>query len=164
MPTIHIRPQQLANALKREGKRVGKAIMMGSYRAAQRLKAHVANAIDEKGITDQGILKNSLRVVKTATGASLTTDAPHAGVVELGARPHKVGPVARAAIAAWCVRKLGLDPKDAARAAYFIGLKIEREGQKPTYVFRDSIPAGRTFFAEEVVKILNSRSDQSVAA
>ena len=164
MPTISIKPKQLASALRGEGKRVARAIVTGSYRAAQRFKAHLVDQCDARGITDQGVFKNAFRVVKTTGGATVSNDAPHAGVIELGARPHPIGAPVRALIAAWCVRKLGMDPKDAARMAYFIGLKIEREGQKPTYIIRNNLPKAKVFFAEEVVRILNNRGGQAEAA
>lgn len=154
---INIRPQQLGSALRADAVRVRRTMPRAAYAAAMRLGAHVANEIDRRGITDQGILKGSVRARRTATGATMEVTAPHAGMVELGTRPHRVSKAAREAIARWAVRKLGLSERDAQRAAWFIGQKIEREGTAPTYVVRDSLPAARRFFAEEMVRMLNSR-------
>ncbi len=35
--------------------------------------------------------------------------------------------------------------------------KLAREGQKGHYFFRDNVPFGTTYFAEELVRILNTR-------
>ena len=123
-----------------------------------RLAAHLAEDIDRRGITDRGILKNSIRAERTADGATTTIDAPHAGVIELGARPHPIGKAVRDLIAAWAMRKLGVDEETAQKIAWGVGHKLATEGQKPTYVVRDSMPAAQRFFAQELVRILNRRA------
>jgi len=158
MPTITIKPEQLADALRREAEHVQAAIPLASMAAARRLAAHLADEIDRRGITDRGILKNSIRAEKTPDGATATIDAPHAGIIELGARPHPIGKAVRDLIAEWAMRKLGVDKEAADRIAWGVGQKLEAEGQKPTYVVRDSMPAAQKFFAEELVRILNRRS------
>jgi hypothetical protein len=168
MPTIVIQPKDLARALKREGQRVPNAAKAAAYAAAQRLRARIMEEIDKRKITDMGILKNSIRVVKQNRDAqgrflpggsvAVRADAPHAGIVELGARPHPVSPEGRMAIARWAARKLGLSDKEAERASWAIAQKIRERGQPPTYVFASCVPDGLKFFGEEIVRILNSRS------
>lgn len=153
---IKITSDKLAAALSGERKRVRACIPKASLAAAHRLRARVIDEIDKRKITDRGILKNGCRVKASRDGASLIGDAPHTGIVELGARPHPVSKEGRDAIAGWCVRKLGMEEKDAARMAWFISKKIAEVGQKPTYVFRDCVPDGLRFFGEEMVRILNS--------
>lgn len=159
---IKITSDKLAAALSGERKRVRACIPKASLAACHRLRARIIDEIDKRKITDRGILKNGVRVANRGTdgrfqgGASVIGDAPHTGIVELGARPHPVSKEGRDAIAGWCVRKLGMEEKDAARMAWFISKKIAEVGQKPTYVFRDCVPDGLRFFGEEMVRILNS--------
>lgn len=158
MGAVTIKPQDLAGALRQEGERIRAALPMAAYAASLHFAAYLADQIDERGITDRGILKNSIQAIRNADGSATTViTAPHAGMVELGARPHPVGPEARRAIKEWAMRKLGLDEEAAERASWGIGHKIETEGQKPTYVVRDSMPAAGRFFGEELVRILNAR-------
>jgi hypothetical protein len=158
MASFTVKPQELEGVLRRENERVRAAIPAAARAAAMRFAAYLADQIDDKGITDRGILKGSIQVTKNADGgASTTITAPHAGVVELGARPHGISPEAREAIKDWAMRKLGLDEKEAEAASWGIAHKIRNEGQQPTYVVRDSMPAAARFFGQELVRILNSR-------
>lgn len=158
MGAVTIRPNELAGALQREGARIRAALPLAGYAAAMRFAAYLADQIDERGITDRGILKGSIQVIKNADGSSTTAiTAAHAGIVELGARPHPIGAAVRELIKRWAMRKLGLDEKEAERVAWGVGHKIETEGQKPTYVVRDSMPAAGRFFGAELVRILNAR-------
>jgi hypothetical protein len=157
MSTIRIKPQQHATALRRENERVRKAIRTASYAAAMRFSAHLVNETDARGITDRGAFKNAWRAERTLDGgATVTNDAPYAGILELGCRPHPVSKLAREHIAAWAVRKLGLSQEAAERASWGIAHKIAREGQKPTYMVRDSLPMAAKFFALEMVRVLNA--------
>lgn len=159
MGAVNIKPNDLAGALRREGERVRAALPAAAYAASMHFAAYLAEQIDERGITDRGILKNSIQAIKNSDGSSTTViTAPHAGIVELGARPHAVSPEAREMIKEWAIRKLGLDEAEAERASWGIAHKIATEGQKPTYVVRDSMPAAARFFGEELVRILNARA------
>jgi len=159
MPTIRLQPSQLARALRGDAQRVRMAMKSAALGAARRFVAYLKNEIDRRGITDLGIFKASWKAVRNPDGgASISSDAPQAGVIELGARPHPVSQEGRDAIAAWAQRKLGLSPAEAMRAAFLIARKISREGQKPTYLVRDSLPHARTFYGEEIVRVLNSRA------
>lgn len=162
MPTIVITPKELGPALRREGKRGPAAVKAAGRAASWRLKRHIVQAIDKAGITDEGVLKGGIRVIETGargnvqTTSGVTGDAPHTGIIELGARPHPVSAEGREAIKAWCMRKLDLDEKEAERATFLICRKIAREGAKGHHIFRDSMPFARTYFAEELVRILNA--------
>lgn len=169
MPTIKIESKDLARVLRREGERVPRLLPMAAYAAAQRLRARIVDEIDRRKITDQGILKNSFRVVRQnrdgggrflGSGGSVAvrSDAPHAGIVELGARPHPVSPEGRMAIARWAARKLGLSDKEAERASWAIANRIRERGQAPTYVVRSCLADGVRYYGEEIVRMLNSRS------
>lgn len=165
---VRMRPDQLPRALRAEGERIRRAIPKAARAAAQRFKARLVARTDELGITDTGILKNSWRVTPggDADGAVATvySDAPHAGVVELGARPHVVSLEGRESIARWAMRKLGLDEKEAERASFAIAKKLELVGQKPRYLVRDALPDARRYFAEELVRVMSSGSPATGAA
>ena len=156
---VRLRPDQLPGALRGEGARIRRAIPKAARAAAMRLKSRLVQRTDELGITDTGILKNSWRVGaggESGAAATVYSDAPYAGVVELGARPHAVSLDGRQSIARWAMRKLGLDEKEAERAAFAIAKKLELVGQKPRYLVRDCLPDAKRYFAEELVRVMSS--------
>lgn len=106
MTVVNIKPSQLGPALLREAKRGHMVVMQGALGAARRYASLIADVLDSEGITYQGMMKNRLKVRRTATGAVVTDDAPHAGIIELGARPHPVSREGVEAIARWVKTKL----------------------------------------------------------
>jgi hypothetical protein len=179
--THYLTPEQLGPAMRREAKKVPALLTRAGIRAAQRGKARLVAATDEKGITDMGQYKNSFHVQKGAKDipAVLFNDAPMAGVIELGARPHPVSQEGIEAIAAWARRKLGLSQvevsgpvmkgaggrKKLARSvqndiamaiAISIARKIRHEGQKPRFVFKDELGNLRKFWREELERLLRT--------
>lgn len=155
-----IRADQLPRALRAEGERIARGIPKACRAAAQRFKARLVARTDELGITDTGMYKNGWRVSagEGETAAQVYNDAPYAGVIELGARPHPVSAEGREAIARWAMRKLGLGETEAKSAAFLIARKLQAEGQKGHFVVRDLIPEARRYFAEELSRVLSSRS------
>jgi hypothetical protein len=111
--------------------------------------------------------------IKNATMArvDLYNDNPYIGVLELGARPHKVSMEGIAALHAWVWRnrhffsslmteagnrKTGKNAKkEALGIAFAIAKKIEKEGQKPTYFVRNSMDALNREFAEQLEQQLH---------
>ena len=121
--------------------------------------------------------------------AVLTNDAPHVGIIEKGARPHKVSPEGWLAIYRWVVRhrkefgftsasgrarkpkKAGrtvhpmlpdvkdLDPR-LATITWHIVRKIGREGQKPTYFVRGALPNLSKAMRLEIMRELRELSKQ----
>lgn len=160
---VNIKPESLRTALVGEAERARKALPKASMAAARRFVRHLADQTDEMGITDRGILKNSWRAERDGKGAMVFSDAPHAGIIEMGARPHPVPDWVRALIAQWAERKLGLRPSEAARAAEAIGDKIERVGQAPKYLVRDNMPYARRYFAEEFARVMRTEPRPRVA-
>lgn len=171
---IKMRPEKLPRALRGEAARTRQAIKIGAHAAAQRFKARLVARTDELGITDRGILKNSWRAsagggrdtagrFMAANGvlAQVYSDAPHAGVVELGARPHAVSAEGLEAIKQWAMRKLGLDEKQAEAAAHGIAKKLALVGQKPRYLVRDVLPDARRYLAEEISRVMTSSPPRS---
>jgi len=99
---------KLPAALDRGERRVRRAVAAGALAGAHSGRA----AIVKRTPVDLGQLKASWKVTagaKEFTGpetqlAELANDAPTVGIVELGARPHKVSPEAWAAIYQWVRR------------------------------------------------------------
>ena len=178
---INIKPEEVAGMIRARTISVRRALVRGCDRAALRSQAVMA----KRTPTDQGQLKGSWRVHLGALDtsgavvelAALINDAPHAGIVELGARPHKVSPEGWAAIYAWVVRHRHLfgfvtksgrtkahKPKigqvfgkvdvvpELAGITWGIVKRIEKEGQKPTFVVRDSLPVLEAILKAEVDK------------
>lgn len=106
---------------------------------------------------DLGILKRSARAVPQSPGAYIVLDAPHAGIVERGARPHwaPIGP-----LLAWAKRHTG--PADAYRLAKAVQAKIARVGQRPTYFVRRSLPELRKILKAEVERELQLEDGRQV--
>lgn len=159
MTTVSIKPEQLASSLRAEANWVRRQQSIAALGAARRFAAHLANQTDAMGITDTGLLKAGWRAARLPGGRGAVTfnDNPTAGIIEGGARPHKVSKEGRENIARWAVRKLGVDPKRALGVAFLIAKKIAEYGQKPTYMVRDALPFARRYFAEEMIRLLNGR-------
>lgn len=149
---IRLSPSKLPDALRLEVLRMPKLHEIAARRAANKLIAYLVNQSDERGITYQGIYKAGFRL--TPKGNGVTNIAPHAPIVEEGARPHPVSIEARGRIAIWCERKLGLDAESAKQAAEAIAWKIQKYGQKGRYVMRDALKVAREFYAEEFESLL----------
>lgn len=169
-----IRIDQVGEFLHVTDANIRRCVEQAARAAAHRLKAHLVAETSRLGVVDMGIYKNSF-VVRDKT---VTNEAPHAGIIELGARPHKVSLQGVIAIAEWVVRKLRLrkerttaqrsrskDPTkthsmrrlkwpEAMKIAWAIAKKIEREGQKPRHIMRDALPQARAFFHHELTRRL----------
>lgn len=70
-------------------------------------------------------------------GRSVVADAPHAAAVEVGSMPH-MPPVEP--LVAWASMRGFSDPES---AAWGIAIKISKEGTKPTWYMRNSLPEMR---------------------
>jgi hypothetical protein len=121
--------------------------------------------VSAKTPVDRGQLRNAWKVIPTSDGAELFNDAPHAGIIELGSRPHR--PPFRP-ILEWVVRVFGTGKKSfedySEVDSHLFGIanaiikKIEAEGTKPRYMVRDSLPMLTKIAKREVEKAL-SRTD-----
>lgn len=184
MAVITIKPSQLGAALKREGERHVLAVRRATHAAAMKFKARLILATNEAGISDRGVYRNSFVVEKTPRGAVVRNDAPYAGIIELGARPHKVGREVIELLAAWARRKIAVQgpvqehvkwktgangipratvktigpklSKDAAMdAAWAIAHKIAEEGVEGRFIFRDNMHLAARYYAEELARIMS---------
>jgi hypothetical protein len=188
---IKTTPAKLAGQLRGRNRATLQAIARGALRGAQRGRAIVVRETP----VDQGQLKNAwkvepgnkamllgkgliaraVRFVNGMTLAELRNTAPHAGIVELGARPHPVSPEGIQAIADWALRNLDLgtvvgpvkrggggrrkmerDAREAAAmaVAQAIAWKIRKYGQEPTYFVKGCLPALHQAVEVEVSKAI----------
>ena len=110
---------------------------------------------------DRGQAVNAWSVVPTDDGAELFNDAPHAGILELGSRPHR--PPFRP-ILEWVVRVFGTGKKSfedySEVDSHLFGIavsivrKIEAHGTRPHYMVRDSLGKLADIAKREVEKAL----------
>lgn len=105
MPTISIKPGQLGATIRKGAVANQKAVQQGVAVAAQRTVAHLKRI---SPVYD-GLFKNAWKVITSGRlGAFITNDAPYAGVIEAGARPHGVSAEGREAIREWVRKKVTL--------------------------------------------------------
>lgn len=109
---VSIDARKLPAALRRNEEEVRNAIARGVSAGLERGRGIMVRATP----TDQGQLRASWHVMRRVNGATgmprtglgtvaeLRNDAPHAGIVELGARPHGLSPEGWAAIYEWVRR------------------------------------------------------------
>lgn len=153
MTTVRLNPAQLPAALRTEAQRQKTALQAGMVAAAKRYEAHLVRLTKDAGKVDQGEFMASW---KTATLPHVTVynDAPHAAIIEYGARPHPVSQAGREALARWFARKLGLSAAQAASAAEGLARKLSRYGQKGTFLVASSLDEAVKFLATEVQRRL----------
>lgn len=100
-----VKLSELGKVLEKHGQGVVRAVGRGVFVGAQYGKTRLVRATP----VDQGQLRNSWKVSKVSNGGGvpdveILNEAPHAGIVEKGARPHKVSPEGWAAIYQWVLR------------------------------------------------------------
>lgn len=108
MTTVHLSPTQLNAVLQSHATKLPKAIQDGLLMAAHRGRALLV----QKSPVDQGVYKNSWAVrERGADGPTIDNDAPHAGIIEGGARPHLVSREGIEALTAWVKRHISKPKK-----------------------------------------------------
>lgn len=145
MQSINVTPRQLATILREfEGTRPDRvqAVLLKAAWAGAEALASVAPV----GVTGQ--FKTRIRAEKTGRGSRIVLDAPYAGIIELGARPH-TPPLAP--LYEWFMRKVGLSSSEAYKAARGLQQKIKRFGQAPTYFVRRRLSVLRRILAAEIL-------------
>lgn len=160
MPVRTVTADQLSAELKAHQEEQFEAGRRGAFRAALRGVRIVA----ENTPVDEGIARAGWQAQLTQDGAELFNDVPYAGVLEAGSRPHR--PPLRP-ILEWVVRKFGLDlsndqgarrsfedlgdvPSETMAIAMAVVNKIAREGTKPHWMVKNSLPKLREMLKEEV--------------
>lgn len=163
--SIPIKFDDLPMEIQRREKSILAAIRRGIRNGARGGRA----VLVRRSPKDLGQLKNSWRDTASRPGtATMTTvaevfnDAPYAGIVELGARPHPVSREGQLAILEWVQRHFrGEDEKAQRRIARAIVHKIRREGQRPTYFVRDSLGDLNALAAREVARAVDRQASGS---
>jgi len=173
---IQLTPEQVAGKVRENNAKARGAIHKGQWRAAERARTFLVRATPK---VDTGQLKASWRVDRGAT-IQLVNHAPHAGIIEAGARPHKVSMEGFYAIFRWAKRHgaggprgggpkpiyradvsyingMPFAPEDvpAARLAMGIVRKLAKEGQKPTWYVKKSMKTIQAMTVQEVAKALS---------
>jgi hypothetical protein len=178
---VRVNASQLSKVLRKKHRKLLRTIAQGALAGVHRGRALIVR----KTPTDQGQLRNAWKVIPGDTAllrgeakpklftssklAELQNLAPHAGIVELGARPHKTSAEGWMAIYDWVVRHrkdLGLVTKSGkarrlrkGKVAVHAGLenagagldpeiagitwaivkRLEKQGQKPTLFVKNSL-------------------------
>ena len=97
-----LNPNQFAELLRKMPKALRGGVVQGLQNAGLHLERDVVVEIERKKVVDTGELKQSVTTTKTKNGAIVSVNAPHAAVMEYGARPF-TPPFAP--ILAWVKRK-----------------------------------------------------------
>lgn len=140
MTVHHVTIDQFARILTRLDDKIQRAVVRGLQSAAMKLQGLVVTEIDRAEphpAVDRGELRNSTKYERTEFGAILSMTAPHAGIMEYGARPFfpPTEPLAR-----WALRKgLADDEEEAQEVAYAIALHISQMGIEPRGYFIKAI-------------------------
>ena len=140
---------QLGSVLRAESKKMRRCADTAVERASRRFQEWLRHHIDNLGITHTGGYRDSIVVTTTSGRATIYSDHPAAGVIEMGCGPHPVSIAGQQSIRMWCIEKLGVPEEDADRITFLICRKIREFGQEARYVFRDAIPMLFRFFREE---------------
>ncbi len=147
--------------------------------AAQRTRT----ALVAKTPTDMGIMRNAWKVVRKAdTEVRIENLAPHAGIIERGARPHGVNAAGVQALREWVIRKglvtysrgpgrgkegparlVSITKKQAASERYSaeveaivwgIVKKLKEKGQKGLFIARNLVPDATKWLGYEFLRQL----------
>lgn len=130
--SIKISPEEFSVDIQRRMKRLRHEHLKAARREAA---AASRTLLSRRTPVDTGQLKSSWHVTKDG----VRNDAPHAGIIEKGARPHKVSYAGIQSLTEWAERQLGLPPEKAKAVAWGIAKRIEREGQQGTYFVEKSM-------------------------
>jgi hypothetical protein len=175
MTVVTVKPGQLGATLTRSIKIQQEGIKRGIQRAKVRaigvLKANTPK-------NDTGLLKNAWIV----TGSGVTNTAPHAGIIERGARPHSVNREGIEALTEW-VRRKGLvvhmvssgpipkvrkltrkeasADKDVSAIVWAIVTHLKKQGQEGTFYIQKSLPRLNKILEEEVIEALTKSMESS---
>ncbi len=129
-----------------------------TVRKAVHNTAEVArNILSRSAPVGWGELKASLRLQKQTSKtelAQVTADAPYAGIIERGARPHPVSKDGRDLIARWAKKKFSVTDSEAKGIAFLVARKIAREPTKPRWWFRSKLGDFEQILHKEIARII----------
>ena len=157
MSIVPVPPGRLGPVLRAHRAAVSRAMKTGMKLGAQRGRTHLV----QKTPVDTGQMKNAWEVQRAGGGYDVDNTAPHAGIVERGARPHSVSDAGILALERWAMRQLGVkDEQEAHAVAMGIAWKIRNRGQEPTWVVRDSLDDLRRYLGEETDRAIRKVADK----
>lgn len=113
MATITVDAGKLGAVIKADCKRLPDVMRQALYAAAQRGRSHLVSVSP----VDRGVLKNAWRIATIFGGFEVINDAPYAGVIERGARPHTISEEGMESLTAWVYRKILLGTTKKAKQA-----------------------------------------------
>jgi len=154
---IKIHPKDLRPELQtRLRKSVPRAVKTGMRLGAERGRTMLVR----KTPVSSGQMKSAWKVRTGRRGLPvIENDAPHAGIVEGGARPHGVNREGIEALTQWALRTFpGADEKTIKNIVWGTVRKLKRQGQRPTYFVRDSMDDLRRFLSEAINRELRKQS------
>lgn len=192
---VKISAAALPKALERRNEATFRAIAQGALRAAHRGRAQLV----KESPVDQGQFKGSWKVRPGNAGTSgrrsaavaersravkladTINDAPHAGIIEVGARPHPVSAEGIQAITEWVLRQLrdqlgtasgpvqrgtggrrafnkASRQQQAEGIALAIARKIRLHGQEPQYIVRGNLALLHGMLEAEVARRIDAVS------
>ena len=165
--SIKIGHQHLKAELKARARLMPRLIVRAQKRAANRSRV----ALVRKTPVDRGQMKNAWRVAgdarysprKGRAPIRIVNDAPYAGVVERGARPHKVSRAGRESLEDWARRKLGVSRKEAKAISFAIAKKLEKEGQKGLFIVQEALPEMRRTLQKEFESLLRKAAKKQAS-
>jgi hypothetical protein len=149
---VSITPGQVGAMIRMQAKQVSEAIRNGMRAAAE----HAVTDLKQLSPVFDGNFKNAWRVaapgyITGGTTVSVVNDAPYAGIIERGARPHGVNAEGQAALAEWVRRKLGIsDEREIQSAVFLICRKIREEGVQGKFLVRDNLERFQGYLEVEV--------------
>lgn len=155
MAVVKVPPGKLGVLIKSRTSRNPAAIMKGLEAAANRGRGVLTEAMP----VYKGHLKNAWDVLKPGPReVALYNDAPYAGIIERGARPHSVSPEGFAAIREWVRIKIGGSDAEIDSITHAIVWKFRQVGRRGDFPVRKSMKVLRAIAAKEVVKALHAHN------
>ena len=184
MSAVRVDPARVGTLFRDLAKAIPEAIHAGTRLAAERESTY----LKRKMPVDMGQLKASWAVFDHGPAlVEVLNSAPHAGIIERGARPHAVSDqgilaieewvrrhfkgqartVARERVRTWDRLKMGRPPKVGAATdqaiheiAMAIVWKIRHHGQKATWIVRDSLDKAVHWLRLEVERQLKLATEK----
>lgn len=158
MARIQIKVEDLPAALTKHRKSIEGAIKTGLATSAHKARSRLVM----KTPVDTGRMKNAWKVrkrqgTKRFPNYEVTNDAPYAGIIEKGARPHGVSKEGQASIRLWVRRHFpAADEKEVDGITMGIVMKLMKKGQKPTHFVKNQLKHIENDLYEEINRALAS--------
>lgn len=137
------------------------AVHTAANMAARRWREKLVDLHDDADKVDTGQHRGSWKIEDTQRSVNVVNDAPYAGIIERGARPHPVSKEGVLTIAKWVQHKFAnFDEEACLRIAYGIAAKIKRHGQAGTFIVQNSLPLARRYLNQEVKREIARQAGQ----